>query len=76
MTAKRRPTNLDDRVFALYQKCDGQWLTSQYVRAELRRVARKVRKLPTSLGSFYGTEESRICIRRDDVLALLKEAAK
>ena len=49
---------------------------TQHIRAELDRLARQVRKLNTSTGQFYGCDESRICIRRADVLKLIREAKR
>ena len=51
----------------------GVWPFHNIVRAELERVARKVRKLPTTRGMYY---DQATCVKLKDVLAILREAQR
>jgi hypothetical protein len=44
---------------------------NQHIRLELDRLARQIRKLPTTMGQFYGEAT---CVRRSDVLELVRDA--
>ena len=67
---------LDSRVRDRWQKKTGGLRIPDYVRAELDRLARQVRKLPPAVGEYYGEDGSRTYIRRSDVLVLLRDAKK
>jgi len=69
MVEKKRVSRLDARIQARWLKRDGNM--NQHIRLELDRLARQIRKLPTTMGQFYGEVT---CVRRSDVLELVRDA--
>jgi hypothetical protein len=62
---------LDERI----RKRDAcaKWTTRGQICVELDRLARQIRKLPTTIGQFYSEET---CVRWGDVLDLIRQAKR
>lgn len=73
-TGKRgKRETLEERVKTRYMKSSA-WVSGEtHARDELQRVARQVRKLYQTEGRFYGDGT---CVRRADVLALIRKATR
>ena len=67
---------LEERIEARYYTKTYKPGSAYQVRAELDRLKRQIMKLPVTTGEFYGEDGRRTCVRRSDVLALLREAKR
>jgi hypothetical protein len=72
MTRKTLGERCDER-YAKRRENDKPTYGETHVRAELDRLARQVRKLPTSRGRYY---DNAICIKLKDVMHLIMEAKR